>query len=455
MGRNPTRWRPVILLAVLAMVLAACGDDGGEGTDDTEAPAGTEAPATTEGADTEDSGDDGPILIGGIGPLSEPGAVAGGVDMQWAMELAVADVNEAGGVLGREIELVFEDTQNTPEVAVSVAKKLIEEDQVDAVIGEYHSGAALAAIPEYSAAGMPTIFSETWNDNITGGDPDDPENLPPQPPTVFRIAPTSSYFSSFAVDWLVNGLNVDKIVLIYEATDFGIGSEEALAAQLEGTGATLESVQVELNQPDYTSVLSRVAEEHGDTDVVFLGGVTGDSSYTVTQNAFDVGLVDDDSICFTNFTASQTEAFWAAVPDGSGCAFVYIGPAPAVYNDTTQLVAEAYTAEFGGPPGPWVFESYDSVWLIADAIERAGSTDKAAVVAALEETSYTGSQGTYSFPYGSADTDTPEDKPWLWHQWPEPAISMVQYTETGQKLGDAAIVWPESAQTDGSAYITP
>lgn len=80
MRRNSTRWRPAMLLAVLAMVLAACGGDtADDGTDDTEAPAGTEAPATTEGAD--DSGEDGPILIGGIGPLSEPGAVAGGIDI--------------------------------------------------------------------------------------------------------------------------------------------------------------------------------------------------------------------------------------------------------------------------------------------------------------------------------------------------------------------------------------
>lgn len=433
------QWRVLLLVAVLALVAAACSSASTDDVADSETTTTAGSSATTEVPSAE-----GPILIGGLGPLSEPGAVAAGIDMEWAMELAVADVNAAGGVLGRDIALTFADTQNTPEIAASIAKKLIDEDKVVAVVGEYHSGAALAAIPVYSEAGMPVVFSETWSDNITGGDPDDPQNLPEQPPTIFRIAPTSSYFSSFAADWMINGVNADKIVLIYEATDFGIGTEEALAAQLEGSGAELVSFQVELNQPDYSSVLARIAEEHGDADIVFLGGVTGDSSYTVTQNSFDVGLIDDDTICFTNFTASQTEAYWASVPDGVGCAFVYIGPAPSSYNETTTRVADAYTAKFGGPPGPWVFETYDSIWLVADAIERAGSTDSAAIVKALESTTFVGSQGAYEFPYGSGNTNTPDGKPWLWHQWPEPAISMVQYTETGQSLGDAAVIWPSS-----------
>jgi branched-chain amino acid transport system substrate-binding protein len=450
-----SRWRALAVLAVLVLTVAACTTDATEDTGSDGTTATTAAPPATAGTSDTDApaSDDGPIVIGGVGPLSEPGAVAGGIDMKWAMELAVADVNDAGGVMGRQLELSFEDTQNTPEVAASVAKKLTEEDDVVAVIGEYHSGAALAAIPVYSAAGMPVVFSETWNDMITGGDPDDPKNLPANPPTIFRIAPTSSYFSNFIVDWWVNGLEAKKVIHLYEATDYGIGADAALTEQLAGTGVTLISQQLELNQPDYSSVLARLAEEHGDADVVSIGGVTGDSSFTVTQGAFDVGLIGSDTVCHANITAIQSEAFWAAVPDGAGCAVVYIGPPPAAYNDITNRVVDAYQAEFGGSPGPWVFEAYDSVWLVADAIERAGSTDPAAVVSALESSSFIGAQGQYAFPYNAANQDTPEGKAWLWHQWPEPAIALLEYTETGQPIEDAAIIWPKSLQTHGSAYI--
>ena len=434
-------WRWLAILAAVALVAAACGD----AADDAD-----EAEPAVEPDDAEDA-----ILIGGIGPLSEPGAVSAGIDMQWAMELAVADVNADGGVLGRPLDLRFEDTQNMPEVAVSVAKKMIEEIEVAAVVGEYHSGAALAAIPEYTAAGMPVLFAEPWADAVTGGDPDDPESLPPQPETIFRIAPTVSYWSEFAVDWLVNGLGVEKLVQVYESTDYGIGANEQLGEQLTAAGVTYVGVEVELNLPDYTPVLTRIAQEHADADVVSTGGVTGDSHFTLTQNAFDAGLFDDDTVCYVNIDASQTDAWWSAVPDGVGCAFVYIGPAPAAYNDITSRVAEAYQAEFGDSPGAWVFESYDAILLVADAIERAGTTDSAAVVDALEDTSLVGAQGQYSFPYNSKNPDTPEDEPWMWHQFPDPAITLLQYTERGQSLEDAAITWPESAQTHGTAYVTP
>ncbi|MFQ5523388.1 MAG: ABC transporter substrate-binding protein [Acidimicrobiia bacterium] len=439
------------LLFAAVLVVAACSP-AGTGADTTESDTGgadtTQAPEPTESPEPEDD----TIRIGGLGPLSEPGTVNAGIDMQWAMELAVADINAAGGVLGKQLELFFEDTQNLPDVAAAVAKKLVEEVGVHAVVGEYHSGAALGAIPTFNESGTPVVFSETWNDKITGGDPEDPDNLPAQPPTVFRIAPTSTYASNFAIDWLVNGIGASKVVQVFEATDFGIGQNESLLALLEGTGIAVEAVQVELNQPDYSTVLTRLAEEHGDADVVIFD-VTGDSSYVAEQNAIDVGLIDDDTICFANQVAQNSDAFWAAVPDGVGCVFRFVGPAPSAYNDLTASVAERYRAEFGQEPAAWVFEAYDSVLLVADAIERAGSTDAAAIVAALETTSFLGAQGQYEFPYGSENTATPADKPWLWHQWPQPAISMLQYTEAGQSVSDAAIVWPEAAQTHGTAYI--
>src|SRR5262252_3333128 len=159
------------------------------------------------------------ILIGGVAPLSQPGDVAGGQEMKWALEQAVNDLNAKGGVLGQKIRLVFYDTQNKPDVCASVAKRLAQEDKVAAVVGEFHSGCALAQIPTYNQAGMPVVFSETYNDKITAGDPADP-NLPPSPPTVFRIAPTSTYYSGFIVDWIVNGIRAKKVIHVTDTTDY-------------------------------------------------------------------------------------------------------------------------------------------------------------------------------------------------------------------------------------------
>lgn len=392
-----------------------------------------------------------PILIGGVGPLSQPGAVQAGQEMRWAMQQAVADVNAAGGVLGRKLELVFYDTQNQPDVAASIAEKLAYDDKVVAVIGEYHSGSALAQIPTYNRAGLPAIFSETWNDKITGGDPED-ERLPANPPTIFRIAPTSSYAGRFIADWLIRGLEADEVVQVYEATEFGLGQAEVLKKYLDEAGVALSQVQVELNQPDYSSVLARLAAEHPDADAAVFD-ITGESSFVAEQNAAEVGLIDANTACVANQQAQDAPAFWRAVPDGAGCAFRYVGLAPGQYNDRAKALAKRYSADFDGQPKVWVFESYDSVWLVSDAIQRAGNTDPDAIVQALENTSFVGTQGRYAFPYG-AGKPVPDGKPgWLWHQWPNPPIQMLEYYRPEQPLGEAAVVWPSARQSDATAWV--
>ena len=98
--------------------------------------------------------------------------------------------------------------------------------------------------------------------------------------------------------------------------------------------------------------------------------------------------------------------------------------------------------------------AYDSVLLVADAIERAGSTDPQAIVDALEQTSMVGSLGKYEFPYGSKNPVPAGQPSWLWHTWPEPALLLLEYTEKGQTADDAIVVWPESKQTTpGTAYV--
>lgn len=428
------RW-PLASLVLLVVALFAAGCGGS-----------VPSQAGTEGGTADDV-----IKIGGVGPLSQPGAVQAGTEMKWAMEQAVADINAAGGVLGKRVELVFADTQNQPDVAAAAAEKLVHEDKVVGVVGGYHSAAALAQIPVYTKAGIPVIFSETWNDKITAGDPADP-NLPPFPPTVFRIAPTSSYASALRADWIVKGLGAEKVVNVYEATDFGLGQNEALKKLLGEAGVEVVGIQVELNQADYTPALARVAQEHDDADVAVID-VTGESSYVVTQNAFDAGLIDEDTICLTNQQAQVSGAFWRAVPDGVGCVFSFVGPPPSQWNDKARSLAERFKAQFGDTPKAWVFEAYDSVWLLADAINRAGTTDGKAVVNALEKTSFTGTQGQYQFPYGSGNPVPKGSPPWMWHQWLEPPLLLIQYTERNQDLKDAAIVWPENRQTHGRAYV--
>jgi branched-chain amino acid transport system substrate-binding protein len=429
---QPVRRVAVVVLALAALVTAGCGRGGTGGG----------------------GGGGEPLKIGGVGPLSQPGAVQAGQDMKWAMETAVADVNAEGKILGKQVKLVFEDTEGKPEAGAAVAKKLVEDEKVAGVVGEYHSSAALAQIPVYAEHGTPFVVVDAYADTITAGDPKDPK-LPARPPSVFRIAPTTSYDMQLHAGWLVDGLKADSVVQIYEATDYGTGQATAMKKMLAGKGVKLTQIQIELNQPDYKSILSRIKNEQPDVKAVMLS-VTGETSYTVASNAFDVGLLDKDTVCVANQVAQDDKAFWRAVPEGTGCVFRVAGLMPSQYGAAASKLAKRYTGKFGNAPKAWVFESYDAVRLLVDAIKRAGSTDPKRIVTSLEKSHYQGIQGTYEFPYG-AGNPVPADQPgWLWHQWPKPAMQLAEYTAKGQQLAGATVVWPPDKQSKpGTAYAKP
>ena len=91
----------------------------------------------------------------------------------------------------------------------------------------------------------------------------------------------------------------------------------------------------------------------------------------------------------------------------------------------------AFEEAWGKLVPSFAMASYDAVHVVADAMERAGSyTDAAAIVAAIEATDIELSQGRYHFAYGSHNPDLPEGTPaWMWHQWPDPIVTVMQYYE--------------------------
>jgi ABC-type branched-subunit amino acid transport system substrate-binding protein len=268
------------------------------------------------------------IRIGGIGPLSAPGSVVGGIAMQFAMNLAVQDVNEAGGVLGKPIELIFADTEGLPERGVAVAERLITENDVVAITGEYHSAVGIPIADVAHEYGIPVLFSETWSDKIT-------ETGYPE---VFRIAPASSMNSRASAEWLAN-VGVEHVVSIVENTDYGIGQNESDQAFFEELGITSDEVFfVELGTEDFLPILNRVQAIDPPPDAIRVA-VTGETSYNLEQQMAELGIApSEQTIGTANQVAIQPE-FWESVPNGNYYVFSLVGLPPSLYNDTTKHVA--------------------------------------------------------------------------------------------------------------------
>ncbi len=383
------------------------------------------------GAETVGSG---AIKIGAVVPLSAPGSVTGGETMKAAFEIALEEINAAGGVLGQQVELVVVDTEGLPERGAAQMERLVNQEGVAGVVGEYHSAVALAEMEIANANNLPVIFAETWSDAITEA----------QYPQIFRIAPMSSLTADTFVNFM-ESIGTQKAVLMTENTSYGIEQADIIAELAAERGIETVTFSADIGTQDFSGIIERIKAEA--PDLIFVS-VTGEASYNFEQQAAEAGIGPQDLPMLCNQTAGDSEAFWANVPDGNLCIYTRIGLPRALYTDATTAFIDKYAAKTGKAEAEsYAMEAYDSLKLMAQAIDNAGSTDGEAIIQAIENISYDGALGNITFPYGTQNP-IPEGMPakW-WHQFPDPAITLVQYQEAGQDAADVPVVFPETYKT--------
>jgi branched-chain amino acid transport system substrate-binding protein len=444
------RWL-VTLLAVLmlALALAACGAPASQETVGEEAPAATEAQAeeapaeeaSTEEAAAAPEGD--VIKIGALAPLSAPGAVVGGEAMVDAMRIAEEELNANGGILGQPVEVVIADSEGLPERGTAAMEKLINQDNVVAIGGGYHSSVGVAAKEVAHDNGIPVVFAETWNDTITSS----------MLPEIFRIAPLNSEVSAVDVNFLTSlDFPIEKVVILTENTDYGIPAAEATTAGLAEAGIEATTFTVDIGTQDYAGIIERVRAENPDFIMVL---ATGEASYNFEQQAAEAGIGPQDVPMLCNQVSLESDAFWTNVPDGNDCFVRRVGLPVDLYNDVATSFTERYTERTGKQaPESYALEAYDSIMIIAQAIEEAGTTDPAAIIDALENIDYVGALGEITFPVNSANSpDAAGKDPKWWHQFPNPAITIVQYQEEGQDSNDSPVVFPGEYKTGDIIWV--
>ncbi len=405
------------------------------------------------------------ITFGGLAPMSAPGAVAGGVAMDWAFNQAAEDINADCGIqidgVNYMLDVITGDSEGSPERGQAVAERLILEDEVDGMVGVYHSAVGLATMGILEANSIPTIFSEPWNDNVSANGIIEYDGNPPRNEDgidhVFRISPASSMVGSVVTDWLI-ALGVESVVLIVENTDYGQPAAADEQMRLEAAGVSVSQIDIELGTEDFVPILSRIQAGEAPDAVRIV--VTGETSFNLTQQMAELGIAPTpETICVTNQIAFQDVQYWATVPDGNYCAFNRVGIIPSLFNDTAVGLNEKYYAVFGDNVPSFAMASYDAVWMMKDAMERAGSySDATAIVNAIEASDISLSQGRYYFTYGNHNDSLPADDgmpDYMWHQWPDPIVTVMQYFEQGQSGLEAAVVYPEVYQTHGTAYVVP
>jgi len=338
------------LIAALAVLVVACGDDEEEGK---ETPAATAK--TTAAAKTPVAG--GALTIGILfdftGDLSEFGP-----NMENGAKLAAKDINDAGGVNGADIELKRADSQTNPTAGVEGARQLVDVEGVSAIVGSLSSGVTLAVAEAVTVPDkIIQISPASTSPALTAVEDDD---------FLFRTT-LSDAAQGLILAKLADELGYKKVSTMYVNNAYGEGLSENFAAAFEDLGGEVPAqVPHEQEQPSYLAELRQATEGSPDA----LAALSYPQSGTVyIKEAIENNLIKTFLFCDGTKSEDIVDAVGAANLEGMYGTVAAASPYPA------DWVSE-FEAEFTEfPPLPYIAESYDAVIMIALGAAKAGSTD--------------------------------------------------------------------------------
>lgn len=317
--------------------------------------------------------EDGAIRIGVIQDLSGPTSVWGNAVARGA-ELAVAEINNAGGIDGRELELRTYDVKLSPQEAITAYNRLVDQDRVAAVVGPPISNIGLSVAPVAQTKGVPVVGS--FIDPRVTVQPDG------EPWTnMFLMQPSSVQYSEIIADFALEELGARNIAVMYDQTNaFSVSLVEPFRNYVNANGGQIAiEVTYTSDDRDFRTQLSRI--QRSGADAVYLPIYIQEAVLTL-QQAEQVGL-DIPVIGGLDFAPPFTDL----LPDPTLADGIYVANNYSESEPQLVDVRSAYVDMFGEDPINKTYLGYDKILIIADAIRRAGSTDPAAVSRAIAETS--------------------------------------------------------------------
>ena len=304
------------------------------------------------------------IKIANIVELSGAGATSG-TNFKNGIELAVKEINAAGGILGRKIETTTSDTQSNPGVAKGLVTKAID-DGVFAVFGPVFSGSILVSMAETRRAEVP---------NFTGGEA---ASITKQGnPYIFRTSFTQDTAMPKVARYIANGLKAKTVALIYVNNDYGKGGRESLMKALEPLGIKITAdVSTEQNQLDFSAPVLKAKQANA--DIVFVYTNEEESARALRElrkQGWTKPIVGETTLVGQKVIELAGDAANGAV---AHVGLTVDAPIPAMRAFRARFErAYKYVTDHNGIKG------YTGVFLLKAAIEKVGKFDRKAVAAAL------------------------------------------------------------------------
>lgn len=325
-------------------------------------------------------GEEKEIKIGVVTPLTGDGA-SFGRQTKMGVDLAVKELNAAGGIDGKRIVVQYEDDQMSPQQGTSAIQKLITVNKVPVILGGFTSTVTLAIAPIAESNKVVLISASSTDDAIKeSGD------------YIFRNVPTNSAQGKTMADFATNELRAKSAAILYMNNDYGISLKDAARDRFLENGGEITSIEAYApGDKDFRTQLSKIWAQK--PDVIFYPGLYQESGLILKQ-AKELGLKapfigGDGSIApelIQIAGQSAEDSYYSNMAMGYGVADSEISKFEA-----------AFKAEYGEEPSVYTSYAYDATNLIADAIKRGGYTAEGIKRAFYETKNFKGVTGITAF----------------------------------------------------------
>ena len=339
-------------------------------------------------------GDDNTTPVAVVGPMTGQYATFG-AQMKNGAEMAAADINETGGVLGKKLDLSVGDDACDPKQAVAVANQMSGAG-AKLIAGHYCSGSSIPASKVYADGDMVQISPASTNPTFT----DDRAG-----PNIYRVCGRDDQQGGVAGKYLASRLGDKKIAFIHDKTAYGKGLADETKKAMNAAGKQEALYQaITAGEKDYSALVSKLKQAN--IDVLFLGGYHTEAGLIVRQmrdQGLNTQLMGGDALV--------TQEYWSITgPAGEGTLMTF-SPDPRKNPAAAEVVKRF--KEKGVEPEGYVLYTYAAIQAWKQAVEKAASIASADVVKALNDTEFDTVIGKFKF----NDKGDPNLPPYAVYRW--------------------------------------
>jgi branched-chain amino acid transport system substrate-binding protein len=318
------------------------------------------------------------INIGGIFPLSGPVAVYG-VEARKGIELAIEEINAAGGINGKKVNLISEDDTGNPEITVNAYRKLTSQDKVNVIIGSLTSGCTIAITSLAQAQKVVLVAPAATAEAVTdAGD------------FVFRACFIDPFQGTVGGAFSATTLGAGRAAILYDnGNDYSVGLTENFVAAFQKAGGTIVALESYITgDVDFNAQITKIRAAN--PDVVYLPDYYSTVALVAKQlraQGINSPIVGADG--------------WDGLTENAGDEVLNGFYSNHYASDSTETkvvnFVRDFTAKFGTVPNAFSALGYDSMYLVKDAIAKAGPADSTAIKNALAATNGAYLTGNLSF----------------------------------------------------------